>query len=108
MAPAGTLEGDTLQVVALRKTGRWAIFRFATNVLLGKHASSTAVEIREAKSVLVRSRIPSAAQVDGDYLGPLPVRFEMTDVKLRIVVPSSYGAALPVTPASQPDKGEEG
>jgi YegS/Rv2252/BmrU family lipid kinase len=107
MAPAGTLEGDTLQVVALRKTGRWAIFRFAINVLLGKHASSTAVEIRETQSVLVRSRIPSAAQVDGDYLGPLPVRFEMTDVKLRIVVPSSYSAASPVTPASRPDKGEE-
>jgi len=107
MAPGGSLEGDTLQVVALRKTGRWAIFRFAINVLLGKHASSTAVEIREAQSVLVRSRIPSAAQVDGDYLGPLPVRFEMTDVKLRIVVPSSYGAASPVTQDSRPDKGEE-
>jgi diacylglycerol kinase family enzyme len=40
--------------------------------------------------LLVRSRIPSAAQVDGDYLGPLPVRFEMTDVTLRIVVPKDF------------------
>jgi diacylglycerol kinase family enzyme len=38
----------------------------------------------------VRCRIPSAAQVDGDYLGPLPVRFEMTDVTLRIVVPKDF------------------
>jgi diacylglycerol kinase family enzyme len=40
--------------------------------------------------VLVRSSIPSAAQVDGDYLGPLPMRFEMTDVALRVVVPREY------------------
>lgn len=90
MAPAGNLEGNTLQVVVLRKTGRWAILRFTLDVLRGKHASSPAVQIREERSVLVRSRIPSAAQVDGDYLGPLPVHFEMTDVKLRVVVPKDF------------------
>jgi YegS/Rv2252/BmrU family lipid kinase len=90
MAPAGSLESSSFQVVALRKTGRWAILRFAVGALRGTHVSSPAVHIREAQSVLVRSRIPSAAQVDGDYLGPLPVRFEMTDVRLRIVVPVEY------------------
>jgi YegS/Rv2252/BmrU family lipid kinase len=100
MAPAANIEGNTLQVVALQKTGRWALFGFALNALRGKHVSSPAVLIREARSVLVRSRIPSAAQVDGDYLGPLPVRFEMTDVTLRIVVPSSYNAASSETPPS--------
>jgi YegS/Rv2252/BmrU family lipid kinase len=90
MAPAGSLESSSFQVVALRKTGRWAILRFAVGALRGTHVSSPAVLIREAQSVLVRSRIPSAAQVDGDYLGPLPVRFEMTDVRLRIVVPMEY------------------
>jgi YegS/Rv2252/BmrU family lipid kinase len=107
MAPDGNLEGNALQVVALRKTGRWAILGFALNALRGKHSVSPSILLRETRSVLVRCRIPSAAQVDGDYLGPLPVRFEMTDVKLRIVVPSSYGAAPPVTPDSRPDKGEE-
>jgi len=90
MAPAGNLSGNSFQVVALRKTGRWAIAGFALSALRGKHAASPHVLIREATSVLVRSRIPSAAQVDGDYLGPLPVRFEMTDVRLRIVVPRRY------------------
>jgi len=92
MAPDGNLEGNALQVVALRKTGRWAILRFTLDVLRGKHAASPSVLIREAQSVLVRCRFPSAAQVDGDYLGPLPVRFEMTDVTLRIVVPAGYGS----------------
>jgi diacylglycerol kinase family enzyme len=97
MAPAANLEGNTMQVVALRKTGRRALLGFAFNALRGKHASSPGVLIREERSVFVRSRIPSAAQVDGDYLCPLPVRFEMTDVTLRIVVPSSYNAASPET-----------
>jgi diacylglycerol kinase family enzyme len=28
--------------------------------------------------------------VDGEYLGPLPVRFTVTDVLLRIVVPKEF------------------
>ncbi|MBI5342148.1 MAG: diacylglycerol kinase family lipid kinase [Deltaproteobacteria bacterium] len=92
MAPGGNLEGNTLQVVALRKTGRWAILRFAIDALREKHAASPSVLIRETRSVFVRCRIPSAAQVDGEYLGPLPVRFEMTDVVLRIVVPKEYSS----------------
>lgn len=90
MAPAGSLLGDSLQVIALRKTGRWAMARFALDALRDRHASSPHVIVRETPSVLVRSRIPSAAQVDGDYLGPLPVRFEMADVSLRIVVPPAF------------------
>ncbi len=90
MAPGGNLEGDTFQVVALLKPGRLAILFFALDALRGKHASSPDVLMREARSVLVRCRIPSAVQVDGDYLGPLPVHFEMTDATLRIVVPKEF------------------
>jgi YegS/Rv2252/BmrU family lipid kinase len=100
LAPAANLEANTMQVVALRKTGRRALLGFAINALRGKHTSSPAVLIREERSVFVRSRILSAAQVDGDYLGTLPVRFEMTDVTLRIVVPSSYNVTSPETPPS--------
>jgi len=90
MAPAGNLPSKSFQVVALRKSGRLAILGFALGALMGKHAGSTHVFIRAATSLLVRCRIPSAAQVDGDYLCPLPVRFEMTDTPLRIVVPPGY------------------
>jgi diacylglycerol kinase family enzyme len=87
MAPSGNLERDTLQMIALRRLGRLPILRFVWNVLRGKHADSP--------SVFIRSRIPSAAQVDGDYLGALPVRFEMTDVSVRIVVPPAYSREKP-------------
>ena len=95
MAPSGHLEGGTLQVVILRRLGRFPILRFAWNVLRGKHTGSRDVLLREASSVFVRSRIPSAAQVDGDYLGPLPVRFEMTESLVRIVVPPAYSGEKP-------------
>ena len=90
IAPAGNLSSASFQVVALRKPGRWAIAWFALDALRGRHINSSSVVVREATSLFVRSRFPSAAQVDGEYLGPLPVRFEMTDVKLRIVVPREY------------------
>lgn len=95
LAPSGNLEKNTLQVVILRRIGRIPILRFALNALRGKHAGSPDILIRETTSVFVRSPIRSAAQVDGDYLGPLPVRFEMTDVPVRIIVPPSYPGEKP-------------
>jgi diacylglycerol kinase family enzyme len=99
MAPSGNLEGDTLQVIILRRLGRLSILRFTWNVLRGKHAGSPDVLIQETTSVLVRSRIPSAAQVDGDYLGALPVRFEMANVSVRVVVPPGYPGEKPAGPS---------
>jgi len=92
IAPEGNLAGDTFQVVALLRKGRWSIVKFALDVLRGKHTASRHVMIRETPSLVVRCRIPSAVQVDGDYLGPLPVRFAMTDVPLRLVVPMEFNA----------------
>ncbi len=90
MVPDGGLRKHSLHVIALRKAGRWPIVRFAVAALRGKALSSPDILHRETESVLVRARIPSAVQVDGDYLGPLPVRFGMSDVTLRLVVPVAF------------------
>lgn len=90
IAPAGDITGETFQVIALLRKGRWSIAKFALDVLRGKHVTSRHVLIRESPSLFVRSTIPSACQVDGEYLGPLPVRFTVTDVLLRIVVPAEF------------------
>lgn len=90
LAPGASLLGDRLHVIALTGTGRWPIVRFAVDAMRGRSQRSPKVFRRETESLLVRCRLPSAAQVDGDYLGPLPVRIEMTDVALRVVVPRSY------------------
>src|SRR5512139_1637149 len=90
IAPAAEISGNTFQVILLLRKGRWAIARFALDLLRGKHVASPRVAVREVSSVVVRCRIPSAAQVDGDYLGPLPVRFTVTDVPLRLVVPQGF------------------
>ncbi len=90
IAPDGNIEGDSFQAVILLRKGKWAIAKFALDILRGKHLLSRHVMIRETTSVMVRSSIPSAAQVDGEYLGPLPVRFTMSDVSLQIVVPEKF------------------
>ena len=90
IAPAGDIAGETFQVISLLRKGRWSIAKFALDALRGKHVSSRHVLIRESPSLFVRSTIPSACQVDGEYLGPLPVRFTVTDVLLRIVVPAEF------------------
>jgi YegS/Rv2252/BmrU family lipid kinase len=90
IAPDGDIAGDTFQVIALLRKGRWSIAKFALDALRGKHTSSRHVLVRESPSLFVRSTIPSACQVDGEYLGPLPVRFAVTDDLLRIVVPMEF------------------
>ncbi len=90
IAPAGNIEGNTFQAVILTRMGKWSIAKFVFDLLLGRHTRSRHVTIRETTSVMVRSSIPSAAQVDGEYLGPLPVRFTMSDVSLRIFVPKEF------------------
>ena len=90
IAPDGDIAGKTLQVIALLRKGRWSIAKFALDVLRGKHTSSRHVLIRESPSLFVRCAIPSACQVDGEYLGPLPVRFTVTDDLLRVVVPKEF------------------
>ena len=92
IAPEADISGNTFQVILLLRKGRWAIGRFALDILRGRHIASRHVTVREAPSLVVRCRIPSAAQVDGDYLGTLPVRFSVTDVPLRIVVPKDFPA----------------
>lgn len=97
IAPDGDIAGETLQVIALLRKGRWSIAKFALDALCGKHAASPHVLVRESPSLFVRSTIPSACQVDGEYLGPLPVRFAVTDALLQVVVPADFPA--PENPA---------
>jgi YegS/Rv2252/BmrU family lipid kinase len=90
IAPEGDISKETFQVIALLRKGRWSIAKFALDALRGKHTASRHVLIRESPSLFVRCAIPSACQVDGEYLGPLPVRFTLTDDLLRIVVPVEF------------------
>jgi len=90
IAPGGDIAGETFQVIVLLRKGRWSIAKFALDALRGKHGASRHVLVRESPSLFVRSTIPSACQVDGEYLGPLPVRFSVTDALLRIVVPKEF------------------
>lgn len=92
LAPDGNLFGNSLHVVALLRRGRASIVRFALSALRGRGGEAPGVLRRETPWVLVRSRYPSAAQVDGDYLGPLPVKFEMTSVTVRILLPEAFAA----------------
>ncbi|MBE0603285.1 MAG: diacylglycerol kinase family lipid kinase [Deltaproteobacteria bacterium] len=92
IAPAGNIEGNAFQAVILTRMGKWSLAKFALDLLLERHTRSRHVTIRETASIMVRSSIPSAAQVDGEYLCPLPVRFTMSDVSLRIVVPKEFPA----------------
>ncbi len=102
IAPAGDIAGETFQVIALLRKGRWQIAKFALDALRGIHTASRHVLVRESPSLFVRSTIPSACQVDGEYVGPLPVRFTVTDALLRIVVPAEFPF-----PGDPPDRCEE-
>lgn len=92
LAPDGNIKKKAFQAVILLRKGKMAMAKFAIDLLLKKHTLSKDVLIRETTSVTIRSAIPSAAQVDGEYIGSLPVRFTMSDLFLRIIVPKQFQA----------------
>ena len=90
MAPDGNIEKKSFHVAILTNKGKWAMTKFVLNLLLGRHPISRQVLILETDSVTIRSALPSAAQVDGEYLGPLPARFSMSELFLQLIVPKNF------------------
>lgn len=90
IAPGASVLREELHIVALKKAGRWAMARFAARTLVGRHANWKHTYARSCESVNIRSTIPSAAQVDGEYLSPLPARFGLSPKLVKVVVPAGW------------------
>ncbi len=86
ITPEASLTEGLLDVCLFQKEGRWNLARCVTRVLVGKRLTSPEVCIFKARGLTVRGpAVP--VQIDGDFLGRLPMTFRAEPAALTLVLP---------------------
>lgn len=92
LAPGATVRNGTLNLITFKTRSRYRYMRFLLAVIAGRQTFSNDVELVEATAVDCRSRNGSKrtiyVEADGEVLGSLPARMEVSTEKLTLLVPS--------------------
>ena len=85
--PRADLRDGRLDICVLPQVNWWTLLRSAPDLLLrGKLPASVAQHI-SAKTFELTSETAAAFELDGEWVGKLPVKFSIKREKLRVVVP---------------------
>jgi len=91
LAPGATLHSNELSLVAFRTRSRLHYLRFLLAVVAGRQTFTNGVQLITAKSVECNAasgtKGPLYVEADGELLGHVPARLEMTNEKLTLLVP---------------------
>lgn len=76
-----------LEICLWPRTNCWTLLRTAPSLLLKKRLPEKLVRRASAKSFTLTSESRAAFELDGEWVGHLPVTFSIANQKLRVVVP---------------------
>lgn len=88
VTPQASLKDDRLDICAFKDKGALRMLRHACGVLTGSHLRQAGTFYRKACSLAITSEEEIYVQVDGDFLGCLPARFEVCRNALSIMAPT--------------------
>jgi diacylglycerol kinase family enzyme len=91
LVPGAALVNSHLRLIAFKTRSRMRYMRFLLAVLFGRHRFSNTVELVKAVSVecssLNGSKERLLVEADGELLGTLPVRIEVVQQALTLLIP---------------------
>lgn len=89
LVPGASVQSHTLSVIAFKTRSRIKYMRFLLAVLAGRQTFGSQVELVTARSFECRplDELEIFAEADGEVLGYLPIRVEITEEKLTLLVP---------------------
>jgi diacylglycerol kinase (ATP) len=91
LAPGATLRKRSLSVVAFKTQSRFHYLRFLLATVIGRQTFSRTIELLDADAVDCRplngSKSSVFVEADGEVLGSLPARLELSHEKLTLLVP---------------------
>ena len=91
LAPGATLHGDSLVLLAFKTRSRFRYLKFLLAVVGQRHTFSRDVELLKADTVECLPANGSSSHVyveaDGDVLGQLPARLEISSKTLTLLIP---------------------
>ncbi len=88
LAPAARLDDGLLHVCLFERSGRWNLLRYAWALEWGRLASLPDFRIVTGRSVSIDGPAGDPLQADGDAIGQLPVKVELQDAALTLIVPA--------------------
>lgn len=88
VTPQASLKDDCLDICAFKDKGALSMLRHAFGVLAGSHLHQADTFYRKACSLAITAEEEMYVQVDGDFLGCLPARFEVCRNALSILAPT--------------------
>jgi len=86
VTPDASLSEGMLDVCVLLQQGRWALLRCAAKIVIGRRLARPDAETFKTCKVTLRGEgVP--VQIDGDYLGRLPMTFSALPGELVLILP---------------------
>jgi YegS/Rv2252/BmrU family lipid kinase len=93
IAHMARVDDGRIEALLLERGGLWRLTQLLPLVLLKRHHRGELVTHRSVTSLDVRTAgLP--VQVDGEYVGETPLRFEVAARALRVVIPRSLSSPL--------------
>jgi diacylglycerol kinase (ATP) len=87
MLPQADLRDGVLDLCVLPRTDWWTLLRIAPSLLLRGKLPADGAQHFSATTFELTSDSPAAFELDGEWVGKLPVTFAIEREKLRVVVP---------------------
>lgn len=90
LAPGASVQSRSLSVIAFKTRSRVKYIRFLLAVLAGRHTFGSQVELVNARAIACTPLLDASiyAEADGEVLGHLPIRLEISPETLTLLVPS--------------------
>ena len=89
IAPQARIDDDHLDVCLFNSRSRVVYLCYALLSLVGGHTRSPDVLYRTAREARANSNDAALVQLDGEFVGHLPMRFECVPRALRVVAPAA-------------------
>lgn len=87
LAPGAKVDDDKLNVCIFNSYSRLAYLGYAFLSMMGLHINSSSVVYQETGEVIANSNHSTPVQLDGDWVGNLPMKFEIVPNALKVISP---------------------
>jgi diacylglycerol kinase (ATP) len=85
--PAADLRNGRLDICIFPRASFWILLRSAPGLLLRGKLPARVAQHLSAETFELTSELPAAFELDGEWVGKLPVTFAVEREKLRVIVP---------------------
>jgi YegS/Rv2252/BmrU family lipid kinase len=86
LAPDAELDDGKMDVVVVRPTSRWQMFKLMNKIYDGSHLALPCVEVHQVRSLSIETASRDCLNVDGELKGTTPITAEVMPGALRIFV----------------------